>query len=378
MNVDQSTLRKLLRQDLMETLIRIALIAFLVYFCVRVFTPFASLMITGLILAIALYPLFVRIVRWFGGKRGLAATAMVLTSLLLLGIPLVLLGNSLAGQVTDLYHSVENHTLAIKPPNPKIAELPLVGDKIYNTWNDAAANLPAYVVKHKEVIKDYARKALGIVAGGAVAVLAFLAALAVAGIMMVYEESGRRGFERILVRLTDPERGPNLLNLAVATVRSVAVGVVGVAFIQAILLGVGFLLAGIPGAGVLALLTMFLGILQLPALLISLPAVGYLWAAGEGSTTMKIIFSIYLVIAGMADNVLKPLLLGRGVDVPMLVVLIGAIGGMVTGGITGLFVGAVVLALSYKIFMEWVDTPDAVAPLPPAPSADAVRTDTST
>jgi predicted PurR-regulated permease PerM len=378
MNVDQSTLRKLLRQDLMETLIRIALIAFLVYFCVRVFTPFASLMITGLILAIALYPLFVHIVRWFGGKRGLAATAMVLTSLLLLGIPLVLLGNSLAGQVTDLYHSVENHTLAIKPPNPKIAELPLVGDKIYNTWNDAAANLPAYVVKHKEVIKDYARKALGIVAGGAVAVLAFLAALAVAGIMMVYEESGRRGFERILVRLTDPERGPNLLNLAVATVRSVAVGVVGVAFIQAILLGVGFLLAGIPGAGVLALLTMFLGILQLPALLISLPAVGYLWAAGEGSTTMKIIFSIYLVIAGMADNVLKPLLLGRGVDVPMLVVLIGAIGGMVTGGITGLFVGAVVLALSYKIFMEWVDTPDAVAPLPPAPSADAVRTDTPT
>ena len=94
---------------------------------------------------------------------------------------------------------------------------------------------------------------------------------------------------------------------------------------------------------------------------------------------MKIIFSIYLVIAGMADNVLKPLLLGRGVDVPMLVVLIGAIGGMVTGGITGLFVGAVVLALSYKIFMEWVDTrPDAVAPLPPAPSADAVRTDTPT
>ena len=378
MNVDQSTFRKLLRQDLMETLIRIALIGFLVYFCVRVFTPFASLMITGLILAIALYPLFVRIVRWFGGKRGLAATAMVLTSLLLLGIPLVLLGNSLAGQVSDLYHSVENHTLAIKPPNPKIAELPLVGNKIYNTWNDAATNLPAYVVKHKEVIKDYTRKALAMVAGGALAVLAFLAALAVAGIMMVYEESGRRGFERILVRLTDQEHGPKLLNLAVATVRSVAVGVVGVAFIQAILLGVGFLLAGIPGAGVLALLVMFLGILQLPALLISLPAVGYLWAAGEGSTTMKIIFSIYLVIAGMADNVLKPLLLGRGVDVPMLVVLIGAIGGMVTGGITGLFVGAVVLALSYKIFMEWVDTPGAVAPLPPAPSADAVRTDTPT
>ena len=114
-----------------------------------------------------------RVVRWFGGKRGLTATALVLTSLLLLGIPLVLLGNSLAGQVTDLYHSVENHTLAIKPPNPKIAELPIVGDRIYNAWNDAAANLPAYVQEHKEVIKDYTRKALAMVAGGALAVLAF-------------------------------------------------------------------------------------------------------------------------------------------------------------------------------------------------------------
>ena len=376
MNVDQATLRKLLRQDLIDTLIRIALIAFLVYFCVRVFTPFASLVVTGLILAIALYPLYVRVVRLFGGKRGLAASAMVLASLLLLGIPLVMLGNSLAGQVSDVYHAVEDHTLAIKPPNPRIAELPLVGERIYNTWNDAAANLPAYVKKHKEVIKSYTRKGLAMVAGGALAVLAFLAALVVAGIMMAYEESGSRSFERIMVRLTDPERGPKLLKLAVATVRSVAVGVVGVALIQAILLGVGFLLAGIPGAGVLALLVMFLGILQLPALLISLPAVAYLWAAGEGSTTMKIIFSIYLVIAGMADNVLKPLLLGRGVDVPMLVVLIGAIGGMVTGGITGLFVGAVMLALGYTIFMEWVDSrTDAGAAPPPA---EPVRTDTPT
>ncbi|HJW47500.1 MAG TPA: AI-2E family transporter, partial [Lysobacter sp.] len=194
---------------------------------------------------------------------------------------------------------------------------------------------------------------------------------------MVYAESGGRASERIMVRLTDPERGPRLLNLAIATVRSVAVGVVGVAFIQAILLGVGFLLAGIPGAGVLAMIVMFLGILQLPALLVSLPVVAYLWwAGGDSSTTMKVILSVYLVVAGMADNVLKPLLLGRGVDAPMLVVLIGAIGGMVTGGIVGLFVGAVLLALGYTIFMEWVESrADVAAPPPPA---DAVRTDTPT
>ena len=101
--------------------------------------------------------------------------------------------------------------------------------------------------------------------------------------------------------------------------------------------------------------------------LISLPVVGYLWWMGEGGTVAKVIFTIWFLVAGMADNVLKPLLLGRGVDAPMLVILIGAIGGMVTGGITGLFLGAVLLAVGYQIFMEWVDKEP--------PPADTLPTD---
>ena len=150
-------------------------------------------------------------------------------------------------------------------------------------------------------------------------------------------------------------RGPRLQKLATATVRSVAAGVIGVAFIQAILLGMGFMFAGIPAAGVLALLVMFLGILQVPALIVTLPAIAWLWVSGDGSTTSNIVWTIYLGVAGMADNVLKPLLLGRGVDAPMPVILIGALGGMVTGGIIGLFVGGVLLAVGYQLFMEWVD-----------------------
>jgi predicted PurR-regulated permease PerM len=100
---------------------------------------------------------------------------------------------------------------------------------------------------------------------------------------------------------------------------------------------------------------MLVGILQLPALIISLPAIGYLWWSGDASTTSNIAFTIYLLVAGMADNVLKPILLGRGVDAPMPVILLGALGGMVSAGIIGLFVGAVLLAVGYQIFMEWVD-----------------------
>jgi len=376
MNVDQAMLREVMRKDLTETLIRVGLIAFLVIMCVRVFTPFAGLVILAMILAIALYPLYEWVTtRWFGGRRGLSATVLVLVALLLIGIPLVLLGGAVATQLGEFHDAVVNDTLGLRPPNPKIAEWPIVGERLYNTWNAAAADLPAFLAKNRELVKGFAVKALQMAGGGAGAALLFLVAIVLAGVMMAYAKASGPAIERIVVRLTDPLKGPRLYQLTIATVRSVATGVVGVAFIQAILLGVAFLLAGIPGAGVLALLVMFLGILQLPALIISLPAAGYLWwADDEMSTAIKVVFTVYFVIAGMADNVLKPMLLGRGVDAPMLVILIGAIGGMATAGITGLFLGAVLLAVGYKLFMDWVAGPDvAAATLPPA--APTVHTD---
>jgi predicted PurR-regulated permease PerM len=121
------------------------------------------------------------------------------------------------------------------------------------------------------------------------------------------------------------------------------------------LLGVGFYLASVPAAGVLSLIVFLIGIAQLPASIISLPVVAYIWWSGDASTTINIVWTIYLIPAGMADNVLKPLLLGRGVDAPMPVILIGALGGMVSAGIIGLFLGAVLLAVGYKAFMLWVN-----------------------
>ena len=367
MNVEQATLRKLVREDLMETLIRVVLIAILVVVCVRVFMPFSHLVLLGIILAISMYPLYVRILRAFGGRRGLSATALVLGTLLLLGVPMFLLGGAVGTQLSELGHSIQSGQLTLKVPDPKVAEWPVVGKRVYTAWNSAATNMPAFLQENREVIGGYARKALSMAAAGAGAALLFVAAIIVAGVLMTFADAGGKVSQRILVRLTDPVQGPRLQALSIATIRSVATGVVGVAVIQSVLLGMGFLLAGTGNAGVLALLVLFLGILQLPALLISLPVVGYLWWMGEGGTVAKVIFTIWFLVAGMADNVLKPLLLGRGVDAPMLVILIGAIGGMVTGGITGLFLGAVLLAVGYQIFMEWVDKEP--------PPADTLPTD---
>jgi predicted PurR-regulated permease PerM len=355
--VDTTTVRRILSRDLTDTIIRVGLIVILAAACLGVVAPFMPLMLWALVLAIALYPLQRAVARRLGGRQGAAATLIVLTTVLLIGTPTVLLGGSFARHVHDAYVRFESEELSIGKPNAAVAEWPVVGPRLYAAWSAAADDLPAYLVENKEELRNIALKALGVAANTAGSIVLFLGALVVAAIIMAFGEAGGLATTRIFSRLTDPVRGPRLQKLSTATIRSVAVGVVGVAFIQALLLGIGFLLAGIPAAGVLAFVAMLIGIVQLPAFLISLPVIGYLWWAGDGSTTSNVVWTAYLLVAGMADNVLKPLLLGRGVDAPMPVVLIGALGGMVSAGIIGLFVGAAALAVGYRLFMEWVDNP---------------------
>lgn len=354
MQVDSAILRNLLSKDLTDVLIRVGFIAFVVIMCVRVFAPFAGLVLWALILAVALYPLHQRLAKRLGGRQGRAATLLVVVGLLLIGVPTAMLGSSFASQIHDAYTAFENNAITVKQPDPSVADWPLVGKRIYSGWSAAANDLPAFLETLKPQLLSFSRYILSATANTAGGVFLFLGALIIAGIMMAYGESGSRAVQRIFFRLTGPIRGPQLHSLSTATIRSVAVGVIGVAFIQALLLGIGFIMAGIPAAGVLAVVVMLIGILQLPAVIVSLPAIAYLWWSGDASTMSNIVFTVYLLVAGLADNVLKPLLLGRGVDAPMAVVLLGALGGMVTGGIIGLFLGAVLLAVGYQIFMDWV------------------------
>jgi predicted PurR-regulated permease PerM len=155
-------------------------------------------------------------------------------------------------------------------------------------------------------------------------------------------------------------RGEEFAALGTSTIRAVAMGVLGVAFIQAMAVGVLMIIASVPFAGVLAMIVLVLGIAQVPALLVTIPVIAYIWMSGNYDTVPAVIHSVLLLIAGMLDNVLKPLLLGRGVDAPMPVVLLGALGGLAGAGILGMFVGATALSLGYQILMMWVDTdPDA-------------------
>ena len=188
------------------------------------------------------------------------------------------------------------------------------------------------------------------------AVLLFLVSFIIAGIIMAFGESGAEASRSIFDRIVGSGRGEEFARLSTATIRAVALGVIGVAFIQAIVVGLVLIIAGVPFAGVLAMIVLVLGIAQVPALLVTLPVIGYIWSSGDYGTVPAVTYTVLLFVAGMLDNVLKPLLLGRGVDAPMPVILLGALGGLASAGILGMFVGATLLALGYQIFMRWVAT----------------------
>jgi len=230
----------------------------------------------------------------------------------------------------------------------------VVGKEIYALWEKAHADLPGLVQSMQPKIGNLARAALATDAGIGGAILQFIVALIIAGIIMAFGEAGDHSGRAIFTRLVGSEHGAEFSNLAVATIRAVAQGVIGVAFIQAIIIGVCLLIAGVPWAGALAGVVLVLGIVQVPAVIVTLPAIAYLWMSGDHGTVAAASYTVLLFVAGLADNVLKPLMLGRGVDAPMPVILLGALGGMAAAGILGMFVGATLLALGYQIFMSWV------------------------
>lgn len=339
---------------LLDVLIRAGLILALAMLCYQVFAPFLTLMVWALILAVALYPMHQYLAGKIGGKQGLAATIVVLLGVTLIVVPTAVLMSSLGDSVHELINDVQENTLEIPAPREAVATWPLVGEKLYRMWSAAYTDLPALVKSLQPKIGDLAKTAVGFVACIGAGLLQFLAAFIIAGIIMAFGRAGSRASLAIFERVAGVAQGAEFTKLSTATIRAVAQGVIGVAFIQAILVGLCLLLAGIPFAGVLAMIVLVLGIAQVPALIITLPAIGYIWWTGDYGTVEAIIYSVLIFVAGMADNVLKPLMLGRGVDAPMPIILIGALGGMAAAGILGMFVGATLLALGYQIFMGWV------------------------
>jgi predicted PurR-regulated permease PerM len=238
------------------------------------------------------------------------------------------------------------------PPPENVAEWPLVGKPIYEIWKLASTNLDAAIKNLEPQIKEYGPKLVGAVAGLGGTILLSLISIIIAGVLLLQSESSEKSARKIFKLLLGKD-GKEFTELASKTISSVVQGVLGVAIIQSVAAGIVMLIFGIPAAGLWALIVLMLAIIQLPPILILLPVSIYGFSIMD--TTSAVIFLILSIVISAADTFLKPLFLGRGVDVPMLVILLGAIGGMMAFGILGLFLGAVILALAYKVFQALIN-----------------------
>ena len=336
---------------MLDAAIRIGLVAVLVYGCGRIVLPFAGVLAWSAILAVMLYPLHLRLTTWLGNRWsamliGLIGVAVALG-------PMVIVVTSLATSIYSLISSLQNQNLTLPLPPLWLDGTPLVGKKLTEIWTLVATNLPAALTKYGQLLSGPVAWLASFASRLAVGELAIVLSFALAAVLVASGEGATEFARRLMERVIGSKtRAVQLVALTAATIRGVALGVVGVALIQSLLLGVGYFAIGLEAAGLLTMAALLLGIMQVPLILLTLPVVGYVFATE--ATQPAILFLIWNVVVGLSDNVLRPLLLGRGLEVPMPVILIGVIGGMLVDGLLGLFVGPVLLAVSYVLLLEWL------------------------
>ena len=349
-NYPQENSRTFIRNSV-EASISIGLVAMLVFWCFVYSKPFVTPIIWGVIIAVAIYPVYQRLLAALGDRQGLAATLYTVFFLIILIVPTVLLAGTLVESVKYLATGFGNGTLAVPPPPESVGSWPLVGEPLVEFWSLASENIKEalqQIAPHLKVVGSWLLSTAG---GTGLGILQFMVAIIISGFLLAKAKSGQH-FALMIVKRFAGERGKQIIELVEATVRSVALGILGVAAIQAILAGLGFMVAGVPAAGLWALLCLLLSVVQIGILPVVIPIIIYLFNTAD--TFTAVVFLIWSVPVSLTDNILKPIFLSRGVKTPMAVIFIGAIGGFLASGIVGLFIGAVVLSLGYELFMNWV------------------------
>jgi len=335
-----------------EAAIRIGILLLIFIWSLQIIRPFVSIVLWAVILAVAIYPLYAGLAKRLGGRGKLASFLITLALLAVLLVPTWKFFGATIEEAREVAARAEAGTLRVPPPAEGVRDWPLIGERTYAFWDGASRDLEATLERKQPELASAGKWALSSLAGLAGTVLQFLISILIAGVLLSTGEKGRAFSVKFVTRLAGPQ-GEDFVRLTVATIRSVFQGVLGIALIQSALAAIGMLVLGVPGAMIWALLVMILAVIQLPPILVLGPVM--VWAFATQSTVAAVIFLVYGLIVSFSDTLLKPLLLGRGVDVPMLVILLGAIGGMIMSGIIGLFVGAIVLAVAYQLMMAWLE-----------------------
>ncbi len=341
--------------DVFEIAVKLGLFFFLVYWSTVLLRPFLSIALWSLILAVTLYPAFSWTARLLGGRRKLAAIVVTAVSLLVFTGPIIWLGMSMIEGVASLSQRLSSGDIAIPPASEGIKSWPFVGERLFYFWDLASTNLKSAISEALPYLSPFQSMARRMAEGVATGIPTFLVSLIIAGALFPPAPSLLEAVRTVSQRIL-PKRGQELVRLTGATIRNVSQGVIGISFLQAILAGLGFLVAGIPGSGLLALGVLVTGILQIQGLLF-IPVLLWIWTSME--TTTALALTAYLGPVGILNNVLSPIVMAHGLKTPMLVIFVGLMGGVLAHGIIGLFVGPIVLAVTWELFAAWIKHEEA-------------------
>jgi predicted PurR-regulated permease PerM len=346
-------------RDLTRLTLAVLSIGVLIVACLWILWPFLGATVWATMVVVATWPLMRAVQARLGGRRWAAVTVMTLAMLLVLVWPLALAVSTIVDRSDDIAEWAKAAVSAGVPPPPEWVErIPLVGRKIVEEWQKVAAT------SHEELAAQatpYIRKAMQWFAGQAggfgLMLLHFLLTVVIAAILYATGETAAKGVRRFARRLA-AERGEASVVLAGQAIRAVALGVVVTAIVQSAAAGLGLLVSGVPYAGVFTAIIFIFCIAQLGPILVLAPAVGWLYWSGDA--VWGTVLLVWTLLVGALDNVLRPILIKRGADLPLLLIFAGVIGGLIGFGIIGLFVGPVVLAVTYRLLESWVADIDRV------------------
>ena len=346
-----------MRDFSVTAVIRLLLLLLILAWCFMILRPFIIIIVWAIIIGVALYPLYNRFLGVNSVKYKRAKSLLfALISAIIFIVPIYFVLDSVVGSAKVVVDQVQNDSIQIPLPDEKVKSWPLIGEQLYEEWFALSENFKAYAEANKDVLLNAGSQLITGLTSFLSTIAIFIVSFLLSIVLMYYAETGYRAALRFFEKLMG-EHGDEMVQMSRDTIRSVVKGILLVALIQAAFAFLGFKVMGIPAAGIFTLLVLVFAIIQLPPILVMIPAV--IIAFSYASPTSSIIFMVYCIIVAGADSFLKPLLLGKGLRTPMIVILIGTIGGLLLHGIIGLFVGPVVLAVMYQLYIYWVNAEEA-------------------
>jgi predicted PurR-regulated permease PerM len=336
-----------------EPLLRIGALALLIYACIVLLLPFVSIIVWSVVLTVALYPVFKWISFGLGGRSRLAAALVTILGLLVVIGPATWLILGLIESVRTISDNFDLAKMSLPAPPAGVKTWPLIGEQLYQFWDLASTNVTSAFTEVAPYLKPVGASLLTVAGDAGLGFLKLLGAIVVAGFMFPAAPALAEAACNVARRLAP--RGDELMELAAATIRSVSIGVVGVSALQALLAGPALIVAGVPSSSLITSAVLILGIIQVGPSILLLPLVVWSWFVMDPGKAA--LFSCYLVPVSLLDNFLRPVVMARGLSTPMPVILLGVLGGTLAAGITGLFLGPIVLAVIWELLISWLEEP---------------------